>query len=192
MPDETTLTAIVEKTIALAGRRRLSLDRVVGTFEQTGFAALMLVPALAVVTPLSGIPLFSSLCGLTIALVAAQWLFGRVSLWLPAWLRRRKLDGATVQKAMNSVLPLARWLDRHSRKRARFVFRQPLRLLLPATCLAFGMLMPILELVPFSSSFLGAATCLVAFSVMTRDGLLALAALVPAGAVLWAVLTLLI
>lgn len=192
MPDETTLTAIVEKTIALAGRRRLSLDRVVGAFEQTGFAALMLVPALAVVTPLSGIPLFSSVCGLTIALVAAQWLFGRDSLWLPAWLRRRKLDGATVQKAMNSVLPLARWLDRHSRKRARFVFRQPLRLFLPATCLAFGMLMPVLELVPFSSSLLGAATCLVAFSVMTRDGLLALAALVPAGAVLWAVLTLLI
>jgi hypothetical protein len=183
--DEPTLTAIVERTISLADDRQVTVDRVVGSVEKTGFAALMLVPAIAVVTPLSGIPLFSSFCGVTITLIAAQWLLGRDHIWLPGWLRRRGLDGGTVRTAMAKIKPLALWLDNHSKRRARFLFRGPLRQLLPLVCLLFGTLMPVLELVPFSSSFLGAAVCLIAFSLMTRDGLYALAALLPVAAGLW-------
>lgn len=180
----TTLTAIVDRTREIARDDDVTLGRVIGSFEQTGFAALTLVPALAVVTPLSGIPLFSSVCGLVIALISAQWLLGRKNLWLPEWLYRRSVGGRPVREAMARVRPVALWLDGHSKKRARFLFRQPLRPLLPLSCMMFGALMPLLELVPFSSSFLGAAVCLIAFSLMTRDGIYALVAFLPVAAVL--------
>jgi hypothetical protein len=39
--------------------------------------------------------------------------------------------------------------------------------------------MPFLELLPFSSSLLGVAICLLGLSMITRDGVLALIALAP-------------
>ena len=185
------LTSIIDRVAEITREGPVSLDRVVGAFEQAGFAAMLIVPAAAVVTPLSGIPLFSSLCGLTIFLIAAQWLLKRDRVWLPAWLGRQSLEGDKIRLAMDKLRPAARWLDDHSRKRARFLFRQPLRALLPVTCLMFGALMPLLELVPFSSSLLGAAVCLIAFSLQTRDGLYALNALLPVAAVAFALTALL-
>lgn len=180
------LTSIVDKVGDITKEGQVSLDRVVGAFEKTGFATMLIVPAAAVVTPLSGIPLFSSLCGVTICLIAAQWLMKRDRVWLPHWLGQQSLEGDKVRVAMNKLRPAARWLDKHSRARARFLFRQPLRALLPLSCLLFGALMPFLELVPFSSSLLGASVCLIAFSLLTRDGLFALAALLPLAIVVWA------
>lgn len=185
------LTSIIDRVAEITREGPVSLDRVVGAFEQAGFAAMLIVPAAAVVTPLSGIPLFSSLCGLTIFLIAAQWLLKRDRVWLPAWLGRQSLEGDKIRLAMDKLRPAARWLDDHSRKRARFLFRQPLRALLPVACLMFGALMPLLELVPFSSSLLGAAVCLIAFSLLTRDGLFALIALLPVVAVAFALTALL-
>lgn len=180
------LTSIVDRVGDITKEGQVSLDRVVGAFEKTGFATMLIVPAAAVVTPLSGIPLFSSLCGVTICLIAAQWLMKRDRVWLPHWLGQQSLEGDKVRVAMNKLRPAARWFDKHSRARARFLFRQPLRALLPLSCLLFGALMPFLELVPFSSSLLGASVCLIAFSLLTRDGLFALAALLPLAIVVWA------
>jgi hypothetical protein len=180
------LTSIVDRVGDITKEGQVSLDRVVGAFEKTGFATMLIVPAAAVVTPLSGIPLFSSLCGVTICLIAAQWLMKRDRVWLPHWLGQQSLEGDKVRVAMNKLRPAARWLDKYSRARARFLFRQPLRALLPLSCLLFGALMPFLELVPFSSSLLGASVCLIAFSLLTRDGFFALAALLPLAIVVWA------
>ena len=80
------LTSIVDRVGDITKEGQVSLDRVVGAFEKTGFATMLIVPAAAVVTPLSGIPLFSSLCGVTICLIAAQWLMKRDRVWLPHWL----------------------------------------------------------------------------------------------------------
>jgi hypothetical protein len=185
------LTTIVDRIAEISGEGSVSLERVIGAFEKAGFATLLFIPAAAVVTPLSGIPLFSSVCGLTICLIAMQWLLDRDRVWLPRWLRRRSLEGQKVRKAMMKLRPAARWLDRHSKKRVQFLFRQPLRLLLPLACLSFGAAMPLLEFVPFSSSLLGAAICLIAFSLMTRDGFYALAALAPVAVAGWLLVALL-
>ena len=42
-----------------------------------------------------------------------------------------------------------------------------------ALCLICGLAMPVLELVPFTSSFLGGAVALLAISIIVRDGLFA-------------------
>ncbi|TYC53464.1 exopolysaccharide biosynthesis protein [Rhodobacterales bacterium] len=181
------LGEVIDRTCEVARRKEVSVGHILGAFGQAGFPPLLFVPALAVVTPLSGIPAFSSLCGIMIFLIAGQWMIGRTRVWIPRWLRTRRLSGARLREAIEKVRPAADWLDRHSRKRLRFLFHRPLRYLLPVTCMMFGAMMPLLEFVPFSSSFLGAAVCLIAFSLITRDGLYALIALVPVGGVIWMV-----
>ncbi|POF30438.1 exopolysaccharide biosynthesis protein [Roseibium marinum] len=180
------LTRIIDRTTDVARREEVSVANLLSAFGQAGFAPLLFIPALAVVTPLSGIPAFSSLCGIMIFLIATQWLTGREDIWMPSWLTRRCISGGKLKVAMSKMRPLAAWLDGHSRKRLRFLFHRPFRYLLPLACMILGASMPLLELVPFSSSFFGAAICLIAVALITRDGLYALIALLPVGGAVWA------
>jgi hypothetical protein len=131
-----------------------------------------------VVSPLSGVPLFSSTCGILICLVSGQMLFGRSNLWLPGWLGRKRIEGARAEKAISAMRRAANWLDRHASKRLQVVLSQPFISLIRLVCLLCGALMPVLEVVPFSSSILGAAVALLALSMLTRDGLIAVLTLV--------------
>jgi len=143
-------------------------------FGRSSFLPVMVVPALLVVSPLSGIPLFSSACGLTIAFVAAQMLWpGRDHLWLPGFLMDRTIDGDKARKAMPKIRKAASWLDRHATGHGWRLMRRPVRLLLETLCLLCGAAMPFLEVVPFSSSILGFAVLMFATALLTRDALFA-------------------
>lgn len=147
----------------------------------SSLSAVLAVPALAVVSPLSGVPLFSSACGILICLVSGQMLLGRSHLWLPQWLGRRRIEGRSVRKMTAAMRRTAQWLDRHSGKRLPALLRQPCLTVIRLVCLICGALMPLLEIVPFSSSVLGAAVSLLAVAMLTRDGLIALLTLTGLG-----------
>lgn len=100
---------VLKETSAIARRHRtgMTVGKMAEELGQNSLPAVLALPALAAVTPLSGIPLFSSACGVMI-------------------------------------------------------------------CLICGALIPLLEVVPFTSSLLGAAVGLLAVAMLTRDGLIAL------------------
>lgn len=168
------MAQVVEELHDAAEGGETSLGHLLSEIEHASFTPVLLAPALAVVTPLSGIPLFSSFCGICIALVSAQMLFGRESLWLPGWLQRRKIPSDKLKSAVKTLRKPARWLDRHSKERLRVLVRPPVDRITHLLCMLCGMAMPVLELVPFSSSILGAAVSLMAMTLLLRDGLFAL------------------
>jgi hypothetical protein len=166
---------ILDRLCAAAQSDPVTLGDVVAAFGRRSFLPVLMVPALLVVSPLSGVPFFSSVCGLSIALVSAQMLWpGQECLWLPGKLTRRRLSGPRARAAIAQLAGLARWLDRHARPRWRVLLRRPGRHVVEAACLACGLAMPFLEVVPFSSSILGFAVLLMATGLLARDGLFAL------------------
>jgi hypothetical protein len=170
---------ILRRLDATARTERVTMGDVLEAFGRRSFLPMLMVPALLVLSPLSGIPLFSTVCGLTIALVSAQMLWpGRDCLWLPDRLTRQRVSGERARQAVARLGRLARWLDTHARGRARLlVRRRPGTAFLEACCLAAGLAMPVFELVPFTSSVLGLAVLLIATGLLTRDGLYAVAGL---------------
>ncbi len=166
---------VVRRLIASAARQDPTLDDVLAGFGARSFLPALMVPALIVVSPLSGIPLLPSVCGLTIALIAVQMMVPRRQhLWLPRWIARRPLNGQRISGAAARLERIADWLDGHARERFRPLVRTgPGRFVLAALCALSGLAMPFLELVPFSSSILGLAVLLIATGLLTRDGLFA-------------------
>lgn len=162
---------IVDRIDALADAACVSLGDVIEAFGRRSFLPVMMVPALLVVSPLSGIPLFSSACGLSIAFIAAQMVWGRHQLWLPRFLMDRRIEGQKARMATRHLRRLAGWLDRHARSRLGPFMRRPFRKWVQVMCLICGAAMPILEIVPFSSSILGAAVLFLSTALMARDGL---------------------
>jgi hypothetical protein len=177
------LTGILDDLTALADRDgHPDVQAIVTALGHAGFQPLMILPAMIVVSPLSGIFLLSSLCGISVFLVAIQMVLHRRYLWLPGWILRRSVADKRLHAAVRRMRPAAAWLDGHSHQRLTFLTHQPFLTLLQIACALCGAAMPFLELLPFTSSFLGAAICLMGLAMLTRDGLWAALALVPVGA----------
>lgn len=181
-PDPGPLTGIVDDLLDLCESELTSVGELVQTFGRAGFLPLMLIPALIVVSPLSGIPLLSTICGTIIFLVAMQMVLRRQHLWLPAILCRQKLSTRRLKDGVRRVRSTALWLDGHSHRRLPMLTEQPMTSLLQLACALCGGMMPFLELVPFSSSLLALTTCLLGLAMLTRDGLWAAVALLPLAA----------
>lgn len=169
------VVGVLHRLDALSTQASVTLRDVMEAFDDTTYAPLLMVPALIVVSPLSGIPLLPTLLGLTIALIAVQAMVGKRHLWLPGVLMRRRVSGARLHRGIDRLGRLARWLDRHSQDRLTALVSPPLDLLPKALSGLCGAAMPFLELVPFSSSILGAAVVLFAVSLLVADGVFVLA-----------------
>ena len=159
---------------AAKGDDKTTLGEVLRALEHASFVPVLLAPALIVVTPLSGIPFFSSFCGLVIALVAGQMFFGRSSLWIPRFLDQRTIPSKRLRDATDSLRKPARWIDKRTKARLQFLVSPPFDRITHFLCMLCGLVMPMLELVPFSSSILGAAVTMMALTLLLRDGLFAL------------------
>ncbi|MFA8386335.1 MAG: exopolysaccharide biosynthesis protein [Pelagibaca sp.] len=174
----TSVNQIVDRLADLADQDRINVGEIIEAFGTQSFLPILMVPALLVVSPLSGIPLFSSACGIAIAAISVQMVAGRRRLWLPQFLVRRSLEGQRARDAIQRVHGVAGWLDHHSRDRFHPLLRWPGRKLIQTLCLVCGGAMPFLEIVPFSSSVLGSAVLLFATALLLRDGLFAVFGLV--------------
>ncbi|MBW7056177.1 exopolysaccharide biosynthesis protein [Paracoccus bogoriensis] len=182
MHHDETITGLMGRVQAVAEKgERTCLRDVIDSLGRDSFIPQLMIPALAVVSPLSGVPLFSSLCGITIALVSAQMLAQRQRIWLPRWLLEKEIDSKRLLSAATRMKRPAGWLDRITRNRLRVLVWPPVLWIAQALCLACGLMMPFLELVPFTSSILGTVVLLLSFGMLARDGLFTLLGFVMIG-----------
>ncbi|QXT39119.1 exopolysaccharide biosynthesis protein [Gymnodinialimonas ceratoperidinii] len=156
------------------------VDKMVQSAGASGLLPIMTLLGLLLVSPLSGIPLFSTSMGLMIALCAAQTAMGRDKLWLPDFLRRRKVKPGRVVSAMDRVHSVAEWLEARATSRLTWLSEPPSRLVFLCVAALYGVLMPLMEFIPFTSSFLGAAVLLTGLGLLLRDGILLLLSILPA------------
>ncbi|AVL51551.1 polysaccharide synthesis protein exod [Roseobacter denitrificans] len=149
-------TTIGEVTKAVGGRSHLTV--------------ILLAAALAS-TPLSGIPGLATVCGLIIALSSAQALCGRDRVRLPKFLSRKSLNNDSLSGALSFLRKCSSFLDNHTAPRFDILVTGPARTLLFSFFLIGGLLMPVLELIPFSSSIMAATIAFFSIAAVSRDGL---------------------
>lgn len=184
------LTGLLDRVAALTGAR-VSIGDIVAAVGDTAFMPLILLAALIIVSPLSGIPGLPSLFGALMVLISGQMLAGRAHLWLPGALRRRAIPGARLRRALGRLHRLAGALDCRLHPRLT-VLTDGLPGRVPvAMIFATGCGLPLLEVFPFVSSLVALAIGVLAVGLFARDGLLVIAGYclyaIWAGAVVWLV-----
>lgn len=175
------LRGMIARLEALGDAESVDLRTLLRAFGEASFIPALTVPAILVVSPLSGIPLFSSICGISIALISIQIVFRRRHLWLPGFVLDQRISGARLRRSLSRLHRVADWVDRRTAERFGMFRRRPLSWLVPIACLVCGLAMPFLELVPFSSSILGTAVILFSISLLARDGLFVILGLMVMG-----------
>lgn len=171
------LGSLLDRLGDLTGGGRVHISDLMASLGQTSFIPLLVLPAIIVVSPLSIIPTLPTICGLMIALIAMQMLMGRDHLWLPQFILRRSVNSDQLRAALHRIRKPAGWIDRIVAHRLGVLVSPPLSGLLVAACMLAGVAMPLLEVLPFTSSVLAAAIGLIAIGLMVKDGAVALVGL---------------
>ncbi|QWV98338.1 exopolysaccharide biosynthesis protein [Geomonas nitrogeniifigens] len=155
---------------------RVSLGKIVESVGNRSFGPLLLMVGVIAASPLSGMPGVPTATGVLILLIAGQLFFRRDHFWLPKWLLRRSLAQEKVHKAVRWLRPVARFIDRVMRPRLPALIRGGSIYLISFACAAIAVVMPVMELVPFSAHGAGLALTAFGLALISRDGLLALIA----------------
>ena len=146
---------------------RLTVADIIAVLRDRAFALLVVLLGLPNCLPMP--PPIPLVCGLLLALVAAQIAAARPTPWLPRSLLRRSIKREDVRRAVQRAFPALRKLERWSRPRMT-LFDTPLAMRLVGfllLALALGLIFaaPIVGQIP-----LGLAVCLVGLGLVERDG----------------------
>ena len=165
---EARISAVLQ-SLARNASERLTVADIVSVLRDRAFAILVVLLGLPNCLPMP--PPIPTVCGLLLALVAAQLAAGRGAPWLPSALLRRSIPQDAVDRAVTRALPILQKLERWSKPRIEFL-ETPLALRLIGFllfALALGLLVaaPIIGQIP-----LGLAVCLIGLGLVERDGVL--------------------
>lgn len=184
MGEPTTLTALLESLDTTAtdadGNDRLSIDEVLTVVGERGYGPLALILALIATLPTGAVPGVPSVCGVSIALISTQLLFGKSYPWLPARLRHVSIGRNGYKKASRRLTPWTRRIDRLVRPRLHGLVGGLAARLIGLAWVVLGLCMVPLEIIPFAAAAPALAITLMALGLTGRDGLWVLAGLIPA------------
>jgi hypothetical protein len=173
--EPTNLEQVLERIgNAEAEADRVSLGAMLHEIEHRSFGSLLLLAGLITFIPITG---ESLVMGAFVLLIAGQMLFHHKHFWLPRRLLRLSIKQETLCKVLNRLKPAARFADRLLRPRLTPLVRGAGSYLIAIVCTAIALVMPAMELVPFSAYSAAFVLSLFGLSLIGRDGLLALIAL---------------
>jgi len=152
----------------------LSVQEALDAFAGRLFGPLLLIPGLAVVTPVGMIPTVPTIMGVFVILVAGQSLIGRDHPWLPGLVADRKVEADKFDEAMKKFRPWARWIDKFTAPRLRWMVKGPMKYVIASICVVLACSLPPLELLPWACFVPGVAILMLGLAITAEDGLLAI------------------
>lgn len=169
--DIKTLSGILAAIRHAATHDTVSVGDILAEIGDQSFGPALLLPALILVSPLSGIPGLPTIGAAIVILIAVQSLAGRRHLWLPAVLMRRQVSSARMRKALSYIDSPAAWVDRHSTGRLALLSTPPFRTASLLIIVGIAATWPLLELLPLVTSIGAFAVSLLSIGLLTRDGI---------------------
>ncbi|WP_404365995.1 exopolysaccharide biosynthesis protein [Marinobacter sp.] len=160
--------------LARADDGHVSVDHILDSVGRRSFGPVVMFVGIILVTPLSGVPGMPTLMGMLTLLTLGQLIVGREHIWLPRWLVGRQIPRDRLVRAMEFLRPVAKVLDGLSRQRLVPLVKGMGLDVMAGACVVIAFIMPLTEIVPFSSSLFGVALVAFGFSMLARDGAIAL------------------
>ncbi|GAA6188664.1 exopolysaccharide biosynthesis protein [Litorivita sp. NS0012-18] len=164
------LSEILDAVQAAAKDGRASVEDILTQVGDHSFSPIILVPALILVSPLSGIFGLPTIGALFIFLITVQKLVGRPHVWLPKVIKRRSVAAERLDRAIAWLRPICAWIDARMAIRLTWLVTRGANVATLLTIIAITMVIPMLEILPFITSVLATAIAFFAIGLLARDG----------------------
>lgn len=174
--NQTTLKEVLDDIKESAeDRDTISIDDILDKVGRRSFGPILLVAGIVTLAPLIGdIPGVPSIMGAIVFLVAIQIFLSRKKLWLPKTILKRSVEKKKLQKAIDKLNKPAEFIDKILRPRLQFLTKGKMIYPIAMVCLGISIALPVMEFIPFSANFAGAALTAFGLALITKDGLVAL------------------
>ncbi|WP_417250173.1 exopolysaccharide biosynthesis protein [Celeribacter sp.] len=159
----------------------VSIGDVLDEIGHRSFAPAILVPAVLLVSPVSGIPGLPTFGAILILVFTVQALIGADHIWVPRIIRSRNLPCSRVNKAVDWLERPVEWVDGHTEKRLSFLAQRPWSFVALSLTALLAITMPFLEILPMVTSLACFAISLLILGIMVRDGFLIVAGYLTIG-----------
>ncbi|HET6971601.1 MAG TPA: exopolysaccharide biosynthesis protein [Phenylobacterium sp.] len=168
-PAERPLSAILNE-IADSEAQRITVAELASHFGGRAIGALLFVFGLICVLPLP--PGATTIFGLPLLLLAPQLMLGAAQPWLPERVKGRSIPTDSLRPSLLRAIPWLRRAEAVSRPRLPLLFRPWGQRLIGGVCtvLALVLILPI----PLGNMLPALAVSTLSFSLIQRDGLIAL------------------
>ena len=165
------LVSILDALEDAATHDSVSVRDILEEIGMRSFAPVILVPALILVSPLSGIFGLPTLGAIFILIMTLQKLMGRRHVWMPDWLKRRQIASRRLKKAASWLRRPCAWVDRHTHSRLTWFVSRPANTITLLTICGICVVIPFLEVLPMVTSFFATVISLFSIGLLARDGL---------------------
>jgi hypothetical protein len=170
------LSEVLDQLEGAVEGESVRVGKIVDGLGHHSFAALMLVFALISTSPASAIPGVTAVVAVIVLLLVVQMIAGRKCVWLPGFVTKRELGADKLCKGIGWLRKPVRFVERFLRPRLGFLYHRPWLYVPLLLILGLTLVMPFMEAIPTSGSIASAVIALFAAGLLTRDGVLALAA----------------
>lgn len=171
-----TLKGVLEKIQKSSLRREnVSIGDILDIVGRRSFGPILLIAGLITVAPIIGdVPGVPTVMGIIVFLVASQILVKRKKLWLPRAILNRSIKKDTLHRAIKKLYKPAGYVDKLIKPRLQWITTGVMVYPAALVCLGISLAMPLMEFIPFSANFAGAALTAFGLSFTAKDGLMAL------------------
>jgi len=155
----------------------VSVEQILEALGDRSFASVLLIFPLIAVSPASAIPGVTAIVAVIVFMLVAQMILGRKHVWLPSFIRRRRISSAALRKGTGWLRKPVVFVERGLKARLTFLIHRPWLYLPLGLILVLTLFMPFMEFVPTSGSIASAIIALFAAGLLTRDGAVVLISL---------------
>ena len=174
------LVQVIERIRKICSEEtRVSIGDILKAFGHRSFGPLLLMAGLVTLAPIIGdVPGIPTLMAVLVVMSAGQLLLQREHFWFPHWMLSRSVKQQALDKVLSRFQPVAKLLDRWLHERMPLFIQNTGVHAIAITCIFIAAAMPFMEFVPFSANGAGIGLTAFGLSLIFRDGLLALLAMI--------------
>lgn len=168
---------------------KVSIDSIMDMIGRRSFGPLLLLAGLVILAPVIGdIPGVPSIMGMFVFLIAIQLLIGQEHFWLPNWLLERAISSEKLAKAVFWLQKPAHFIDKLIRPRLLIFVNGTAKYMIAVVCILIALMLPFMEVVPFSANAGGLALVAFGLALIAKDGLLSLFSFILTGLTAWLII----
>lgn len=151
----------------------VTFDDVLEALHERGFGFLLLIFSVPMALPVPVPPGINVMLAAPLMLLTTQQALGRHTIWMPGWVRRKKIERKKMKKIIEAVMPWLERLEILSKPRLEFITRGLFSHLIGV----FGLIMALSICVPLpmTNTVPSLGIALMAVGVIMRDGLAVIA-----------------
>ena len=171
--DKHKLSEILEEICLDRSEKTISLENILYSLNNQGYAPLLIVPCLLIISPIGAIPGVPAICGVFIFLISGQMLFGKKKPWLPNKIKNFKFETQSFCSGMEKSEPFFKKMDKLIKPRITYLatnkmayfFVSLISVLLSVGIIGIGF-------IPFLPDLLALPILFFSLGLLTQDGVI--------------------